>query len=89
MGSIAWARSHQTVAFCLRIKVTYEVGLFVATDRPEVDRRGMLAVEPVVPCRCMAANDCVELLEETDGCIGGLELFTDVFDGVRECRMFC
>lgn len=39
--------------------MTYEVGLFVATDLPEVDRRGMLTlvVEPVVPCRCITADD--------------------------------
>lgn len=47
-----WARSHQTVAFCLRIRATYDVGLFVAMDRPEVERRGTLEVDAVVPCRC-------------------------------------
>jgi len=43
------------VAFCFRINVTYDVGLFVATDLPDVDRLGILEleVEPVVLCRCM------------------------------------
>ena len=29
------------------------MGLFVVTDRPEVERRGTLVVDAVVPCRCM------------------------------------
>jgi hypothetical protein len=46
-------RSHQTVAFCLRINATYEVGLLVAVERPDVERRGRLAADAVVPCLCM------------------------------------
>jgi hypothetical protein len=44
------ARSHQTVAFCLRINATYEVGLFVAVERLDVERRGRLVADAVVPC---------------------------------------
>jgi len=69
---MACDRSHQTVAFCFRIKATYEVGLFVATDLPDVDRLGMLALEfePVVLCRCMF-------------CEGGLEGGLEIEDGVE------
>jgi hypothetical protein len=48
-----WDRSHQTVAFCFRINVTYEVGLSVAVERPEVDRRGRLLADADVLCLCM------------------------------------
>ena len=65
-------RSHHTVAFCFRINVTYEVELVVATDLPEVERRGRLALEvdPVVPCRCMVAGDLCE--SRDDAVWGGL-----------------
>ena len=39
-GSMFCDLSHHTVAFCFRINATYEEGVFVAVDRPEVDRRG-------------------------------------------------
>lgn len=48
------------------MRATYEVGLFVATDRPEVDRRGMFElIEAPVGCLCMfmvdeATEDCLE-----------------------------
>lgn len=88
MGSIACALSHHTVAFCFRINVTYEVGLFVATDLPDVDLRGMLACEPIVPCLCIAAGDCVELLEDTEGLllcwIEGIVVFEVVVEGTRK-----
>ena len=52
-GSSYWARSHQTVAFCLRIRATYDVGeLPERTDeeRPRVpllERLGVPEVELV------------------------------------------
>lgn len=36
-GSSSWARSHQTVAFCFRIRETYDEGELL--ERDEVDRR--------------------------------------------------
>lgn len=65
-GSIFWARSHHTVAFCFRISATYEVGLVVAVDRPDVDRRGTPELaEAAVGCRCIdifvdPVEDCRE-----------------------------
>ena len=53
LGSMFCDRSHQTVAFCFRINVTYEVGLSVEVERPEVDRRGRLLADAVVLCLCM------------------------------------
>lgn len=41
-GSSCCARSHQTVAFCLRMRATYELGEPEAVLREEVDRRGAL-----------------------------------------------
>lgn len=50
-GSSCWERSHQTVAFCLRMRATYEVGEPLdPLEREEVDRRGM---EALVEIRCM------------------------------------
>lgn len=68
LASIDCDRSHHTVAFCFRIKVTYEVGLLVATDLFDVDRRGRLVldVEPVVPCRCIFAGDFGEGCDEVE-----------------------
>jgi len=66
-------RSHHTVAFCFRINATYDVGLFVAVERPDVERRGRLdAVEAVVACLCMLMMSLFELedwreCEELDG----------------------
>ena len=41
-GSSCCARSHQTVAFCFRMRATYEVGEAEDVLREEVDRRGTL-----------------------------------------------
>lgn len=39
-GSSCWARSHQTVAFCLRSSATYELGgPWLAPEREDVERR--------------------------------------------------
>lgn len=61
------------MAFCRRINATYEVGLFVVTERPDVDRRGTLVDEAVVPCRCT-----LMMLEEEDWRECEVE-------GLREC----
>jgi len=68
LASIDCDRSHHTVAFCFRINVTYEVGLLVAMDLPDVDRRGRLAfeVDPVVPCRCMVTGEDTDGRDEVD-----------------------
>lgn len=68
--------SHQTVAFCLRIRATYEVGVLVPVEeREEVLRRWTEeAVEPVVGARCI----------DTAGV--WFTLFTDpAAEGCREC----
>lgn len=68
LGSMLCDRSHQTVAFCFRISATYDVGLFVAVERPEVERRGKLTAEAVVPCLCilivLEVEECRECVEE-------------------------
>jgi hypothetical protein len=47
-------RSHQTVAFCFRISATYDVGLLLAADRPDVDLRGRPDnVDEFVGCLCI------------------------------------
>lgn len=60
----------------------------VATDLPDVDRRGRLAleVEPVVPCRCMSTCDLWEGRDVIDGADGadGAEGGED--NGLYECR---
>lgn len=54
------------MAFCFRISATYDVGLFVATDRPDVERRGAFEfIEAPVGCLCIlktddAVDDCLE-----------------------------
>jgi hypothetical protein len=74
-------RSHHTVAFCFRMRATYEVGLLVAVDRPEVDRRGKLdrleLMEVLVGCRCTFIGVDTEELRE---CEGGAR---DAADGVE------
>lgn len=68
--------SHQTVAFCLRMRATYEVGVLVPVEeREDVLRRGTEeAVEPVVGARCI---DIVGTW---------LTLFIDpAAEGCREC----
>jgi len=48
------------------MSATYEVGLLVATERPDVERRGTLElIEAPVGCLCMfivleATEDCLE-----------------------------
>ena len=61
------------------MRATYELGLLVATDLPEVDLRGRLAfdAEPVVPCLCISM----------EGLCAGLKAVGAVgLEGTRECR---
>lgn len=43
-GSSYWARSHQTVAFCFRIRATYEVGE-LPPERVDEERRRVPLLE--------------------------------------------
>jgi len=61
-GSSDWARSHHTVAFCFRIKATYDVGDTEVVDREEVLRRGPL--ELLVGARCRPVFVALEDVEE-------------------------
>ena len=65
-GSSSWARSHQTVAFCFRIRETYDEGELL--DRDEVDRRideaydeGAAGTRPCTLLLCVLAVDVVAL----------------------------
>ena len=61
------------MAFCFRIKATYEVGLLVAVDRPEVERRGKLELmEVVVGCRCILYPADID--ESREWVVGGRAL---------------
>jgi len=51
------------VAFCLRIRATYDIGELVE-EREEVERRGTLVAEPDVLLRC------VFMLGPVDAAIG-------------------
>ena len=69
LGSIFCARSHHTVAFCFLIRATYEVGVLVAVDRPDVDRLGRPEfIDPTVGCRCI--DMFMEAAEDWRECVG-------------------